>query len=661
MKRKKPIKKKTIKSTIVRYVTIVSITLGILLTGVMIASNVISADRILMENLQMMAKSSAQNVSANLHLLTDRMANLALEEVLTEESAGAEEKQKVLSERESRIEFVWLGGYDVSGRKLYGDEEAPADISGKMYYDYLQQTGNIVISDPEYENDLWQICVSIPMRKEGEIVSYLVGSYKYDLLDDVLKNIHIGKSGGCYAVDREGKIVADKDLANMQKHENVYEIYGSKKNKAIFDKMLSYQTGSTSMRLHGVPHYVAYAPVPGTNWTLVIDAPRYEFMGTLVVCIVFAVLLTIVLLGVIRGVSVKIADNIAQSLAVVTGRLTALSEGNLRDEVRIIKSNDEAEVLTGALAKTISGMAEYINDIKDSLGYLSEGDYSKEIPDGFNGDFVAIREALVSITSSLNETMHRINRSSVAVNKNSSEVSEYAKRLHDGSVEQEVALERLSDSIRSLTEQIENITESAGQVKNCAEGAEEKVNQGQENMDFMLETMNDIYNHMQEIIKISGLIEGISSQTSLLALNASIEAARAGESGRGFAIVAEQIGVLANQTASALKETGDIIGQANSSIEKGLKTAELTAESFKEIDTATEEFTSISDSMGQIVEEQKQVVFMVTEEVSKVLEIAKTNQQIAQETDETASLSLTQAEELEEVVEAVKLRGGADE
>ena len=108
-----------------------------------------------------------------------------------------------------------------------------------------------------------------------------------------------------------------------------------------------------------------------------------------------------------------------------------------------------------------------------------------------------------------------------------------------------------------------------------------------------------------------------------------------------------------------MKQTGSIIGQANISIERGLKTADATAESFREIYQATEKFTGISNSMAQVVEQQKEAVAMVTEEADKVLEIANRNRQLAQETDETATLSLTQAEELGEVVAAVKLKGDA--
>ena len=149
-------KKRTIKQTIEFYVMSVAIILGALLTIIMIVSSFISTDKILLEDLQLIAKTSSQNVGANLHLLTDRMANLSQEQTLREEGSSVQEKQDVLDERETRIEFVWLGGYDLSGKKLYGNEEAPDNIADKKYYTYLQQTENIVIDEPYYENDIWQ-------------------------------------------------------------------------------------------------------------------------------------------------------------------------------------------------------------------------------------------------------------------------------------------------------------------------------------------------------------------------------------------------------------------------------------------------------------------------------------------------------------------------
>lgn len=252
--------------------------------------------------------------------------------------------------------------------------------------------------------------------------------------------------------------------------------------------------------------------------------------------------------------------------------------------------------------------------------------------------------------------MHRIHASSKAVRNNSSEVSGYAERLYGGAMEQEKALERLNSSIQVIVDRIGEIDESATKVKQFAIGAEEKANQGKSQMDTMLEAMNDIYADMQEIINISHMIEEISDQTSLLSLNASIEAARAGESGRGFGIVAQQIGILADQTASALQRTIEIIGQTSLSINKGMKAAETTAGSFMEIHEVTKIFTDISKEIEQIANEQQAAVAKVSEEVERVEEVANVNQDLSRMTDETAAKSLKEAGELAEVVEAVKLR-----
>ena len=649
--------KKSIKQIIVFYVTSISVTLGIVLILLMIITGLFSTSSVLRDSLQVTARTAAQNFSSNLHMLADRIDNIAQENVLADQMTSDNDKQLLLDNQKLRIEFVWIAVYGLSGDKMYGDDTAPSSIDGTEYFQYLSGTDNIVIGKPEYNNNIWQLSVGIPVKdQEGNSYAYLVGSYKYDLLNDVLSNINIGAGGLVYIVDNEGNIIADKNISDMGKNENLYKIYKSNKNKKIFDSMLDFQTDANSVLLGFKQHYIAYSPIAGTNWTLMIAAPGNDFMKILWGSVLTSIVVIIVLQFVTRGLVVKIADKISGSLSIATERLVSLSTGNLKDKVVLADNNVEAEVLTTALSKTVKCLAGYIDDITEYLGQLSAGDYSGKVKDNFDGDFIAIKDALSYITASLNETMLHINKASLAVSSNSSETSGYARRLYDGSIEQTVALERLDGKITVITQKIDEINNNARRVKKSADIAGQRVEEGKKQMDDMLSTMDSIHNDMQEIITISHLIEEISSQTSLLSLNASIEAARAGEAGKGFAVVAQQIGLLADQTADALHKTGEIIEKVSFSIGQGMVTARDTAESFQNIKEAAEDFSDISDSMARITVEQKEAIVMVSDEVGTVLAIADTNQSLAKETDENASLSLKQAEELKQIVSAVKLK-----
>lgn len=647
---------KTIKQKIVSNVMKTSILLGLLLTILMIISNIISTRHILMDNMQMMVKIASQDISANLHLLADRIANLALEEVLTDESADIEARRNILEERESRIEFVWLAVYDENGAKLFGDETAPQSAAGREQYKAMIQTDNIAIGTPLYENGIWQMEVGGPLKRDGEVCAYLIGSYKYDILEDVLGNMNVGANGSAYILDEDGMIIADRQTARMEARNNIYDLYGSRQNNKVFDAMLRFETGAGGAMIDHTYHYVAYSPVAGTNWTMVIDAPYSDYLGIVVVTTVVGIVLCVLLVMWAISYSGKMSSKISDSLALATSRMSSLAEGNLKEAVVIAQTGDEAQVMTEALAETVVNIDHYIEALGNCLEYLSHGDYAQEVPDSFAGDFVVMREALERITDSLNITMHKIQESSETINRNSSETSDYARRLYDGSQEQEKTLNELIGSVDVIIDHIGQIDKSASNVKHFAEGAQEKVDQGKAQMDSMMSDMENIYSNMQEIINISRMIANISEETSLLSLNASIEAARAGEAGRGFGVVAQQIGALADQTAHALQQTEDMISQANVSIDTGMKTARQTEESFKEIYEVTKEFHGISNQIELIARKQQEAVAQVSEEIQKVLEVAGANQELSEKADEAAARSLQQAQELEQVVEAVTLR-----
>lgn len=645
-----------LKHKIIFYVMSVSILAAMLITTIMSVSNILSTNSALLDNLQITARIASQNLSSNLHLLTERMYNLSCDQIFLDTESSNSAKEAILDEAKLQIEFVWLAAYDLSGQKIYGNDTAPKSISSTTYYSYLTQTGNIVIGEPYFENDILQLCVGSPLKNNGEVMGYLVGSYKYDLLNDVLSMLILGNTGSACILNENGTIIGDRHLQNVIDQKSIYDLYPSSKNTKVFDKILAYQTDSGLITLNHIKNYVGYAPIPGTNWALMVYAPQIEFMDSVIFSIALSILLSILLLIIAASIITPVSTKISASLLSATRRLQALAEGNLTDEVILSDTTEETSILTNALSQTIKSLNSYIQNIQVSLGSLSAGDYTIKIPDNFYGDFSSIRNSLCDITDSLNQTMIRMNQSSMEVNRNSNEVSGYAKQLLDGSKEQAALLQQLSESMESITSSIEKNKDNSLQIERCSQNASEKTALGGEYVHSMLDAMAQIHDAVEEISQISQLIEDISDQTNLLSLNASIEAARAGDAGRGFAIVASEIGHLSGQTVEALQQTGSIIQHSTDIIQKGLSAAMQTADAFKHIQEVTGQYHQISAKLSETVQEQTSAVAYVNDQLSSLKKIADDNSTLADETDQMASSSLAQSENLKNYVAQVKIR-----
>ena len=154
--------------------------------------------------------------------------------------------------------------------------------------------------------------------------------------------------------------------------------------------------------------------------------------------------------------------------------------------------------------------------------------------------------------------------SAIALKETENAMREIAK----GTDFESVTIERITEAISKMTENVELMALSSMEIKDESNQVNREVIVGLEKMGYLVksidsvdqgmkatkQTISNLEGQNKEIASIVETITSISSKTNLLALNAAIEAARAGEYGRGFSVVAEEIGKLAFQSSDSAKK-----------------------------------------------------------------------------------------------------------
>ena len=624
------------------------------------------ANSILLDSLQPMARQSAKTVEANIRMLAERMMMLAGDSRMNIVDIGgnvtesghdgktaADGWEAVLTEAAEIYEFYTIALYDLNGRLVQGIDGAPESLDDG-FFAMLKETDNLTIYNSTIFQDNLGITMGMPVKENGETAFYLVGVYKYDMLNDVLSSINIGKNGMAYMVNREGIVTGHPDQSKVQAKSTLLELGGG--NEEAIKSVTTGETGSTEFDIDGQQMLVAFSPIHGTQWALVIQVPKSDYNNLINGAMIVAGICTLVVLFISILVILRMARSISKPVKNVTNRMVGLSDGDLHTEVTHIRSGDELEIMTRTLAETVGSVNRYISDIHQVLSGVADGNLQIEPQVQYKGDFTLIRNSLGTILTSMNKTISGFRAAAARLARMAEELSGQSGQLHQASLEQNQATEVLVDEVTHVKEQLAGVIKSSDQTHTMTGEITRKVQEANTQMDSLSNAMSNISSNAQEITSIANAIDNIAFQTNILALNASVEAARAGSAGRGFAIVAEEVKELAGKSAQAAQSAVDIVTNTKAVIQEGVELNASTAESLQAIYGVSTEISEISDQLVAAVQGQENALISMEERIATISSIADRNLQNAVGTSQSSELLAKEAEELQVQVKKFALK-----
>lgn len=287
---------------------------------------------------------------------------------------------------------------------------------------------------------------------------------------------------------------------------------------------------------------------------------------------------------------------------------------------------------------------EVSQELSNSVGTLSQ------VSDNTRDNSVRISHEANIATTASERTMEQLGQ----VADNVSMISSNLVRLASNTDE----ISDISKSVHALSE------ENASDMNN----AKMKFDEISESTKKSKSIIDELEKKSMEILKIVEVITSISSQTNMLALNASIESARAGEAGRGFAIVAEQIRQLAEQTKNAVENISSIVhdfvdgavlasnAMENSAslVESGVSLINAAKQSGQKVTVSVEEMDVKIDDIDHVTRDAADYSEKIVQIVTNVQTICAESMESLKHVDETGAEGTKEIATLVELVESIK-------
>lgn len=560
---------------------------------------------IMLHSGEQVVKGHAAEVSAILSGLQEKVAILATAPLLISENRSSELplwfkgniSELKLAEMLFFVDTNYLATFVTREGKI-----GQADLSQRQYVkDLLSGKKTEVLTNPVISTAT-NLPVSVLAKavkdSEGNIVGALAITVTLEMLSEITDTVKLTDLSYAWITDGTGLLVAHpSEKARMTINVTDADKSGFTGLDAHGKRMVAGESGTGDiLNIQGEPVTMIFSPIKNTpGWTFGVSVPSAELFATAnrissaLVIIMLLVMLMIIVLIILASLSLakpiatlaKAMESLVSTDSGVNARLTASGP----KEIRAVTINFNAfmEKLGGSVSSIIQvagGLTQASNKLASTGATLSQQveKQSEEM------------DQVAAAANELTHTFEEVAQHAQQASEESIRVKEQANRGHQALVHNQKLISILSDRISEAATELQQLHQSSEQIGEVLDS-----------------------------------ITSIAAQTNLLALNAAIEAARAGEHGRGFAVVADEVRTLAEQTRQSTERTQDVIQnlreliiQAINTMDAGAKQATETVEYSKEAEQA---LTDIQQAVSQLEQMNLQIASTTVQQQATMEEV----------------------------------------